>query len=90
MREGVKMENKVFVQQFEALIEKYAELLIGEADEQAKEKIKTWALYTHIAKSMPALAKHWNELYPEAKVEMKHVMNDIKLLNEQYRNSVQK
>jgi hypothetical protein len=36
---------------------------------------------------MPALAKHWNELYPEAKEEMKTIINEIKLLNEQHRQS---
>jgi hypothetical protein len=79
------MKEKVFAEQFEALLEKYSDLLVGESSEQTKEKIKTWALYTHIAKSMPALAKHWNELYPEAKEEMIEMINEIKLLNEQYR-----
>jgi hypothetical protein len=55
--EGVLME-KVFVQQFEALLEKYSELLVGVSDEETKEKVKAWALYSHIAKSMPALIKH--------------------------------
>jgi hypothetical protein len=86
MMEGVLME-KVFAQQFEALLEKYSELLVGESSEETKEKVKTWALYTHIARSMPALSKHWNELYPEAKQEMKEMIDDIKLLNEQLRQS---
>lgn len=84
------MMEKVFVQQFEALLEKYSELLVGEASEDTKEKVKAWALYTHIAKSMPALAKHWNELYPEAKEEMKQIISEIKQLNEQHRNSAKK
>ncbi|MGG1676907.1 DUF2573 family protein [Neobacillus sp. NRS-1170] len=82
--------EKVFVQQFEALLEKYSELLVGEAAEETKEKVKAWALYTHIAKSMPALAKHWNELYPEAKEEMKQIINEIKKMNEEHRNSAEK
>ena len=81
------MMDKIFAEQFEALLEKYSDLLVGESSEQTKEKVKTWALYTHIAKSMPALAKHWNELYPEAKEEMIGMINEIKLLNEQYRKS---
>lgn len=81
------MMEKIFAEQFEALLEKYSELLVGESSEQTKEKVKIWALYTHIAKSMPALAKHWNELYPEAKEEMIEMINEIKLLNEQYRKS---
>ena len=82
--------EKVFVQQFEALLEKYSELLIGKSDEETKEKVKAWALYSHIAKSMPALINHWNGLYPEAKDEMKGIINEIKQLNEQHRNSKQK
>ena len=79
------MMEKVFVQQFEALLEKYSELLVGESSEDTKEKVKAWALYTHIAKSMPALAKHWNELYPDGKEEMKQIISEIKQLNEQHR-----
>ena len=82
--------EKVFVQQFEALLDKYSELLVGETAEETKEKVKAWALYTHIAKSMPALAKHWNELYPEAKEEMKQIINEIKQMNEEHRNSAKK
>jgi hypothetical protein len=84
--EGVLME-KVFAQQFEALLDKYSDLLVGESSEETKEKVKVWALYSHIAKSMPALAKHWNGLYPEAMQEMKEIINEIKLLNEQYRQT---
>ncbi|XJZ26846.1 YusU family protein [Bacillota bacterium Lsc_1132] len=77
--------DKTFVEQFEALLEKYSELLVGDSGEATKEKVKMWALYTHIAKSMPALAKHWNELYPDAKEEMKQIITEIKQLNEQIR-----
>ncbi|MCM3725058.1 YusU family protein [Neobacillus cucumis] len=79
--------EKEFTAQFEALLDKYSELLVGESSEDTKEKVKAWALYTHIAKSMPALAKHWNGLYPDAKKEMKLIIHEIKELNEQHRNS---
>ena len=82
--------EKTFAKQFEALLEKYSELLVGEATDETKEKVKMWALYTHIAKSMPALTKHWNGLYPDAKEEMKQIINEIKVMNEQYRASSQK
>lgn len=81
------MMEKTFVKQFEALLEKYSELLVGESTEETKEKVKMWAMYTHIAKSMPALAKHWNGLYPDAKEEMKQIINEIKVMNEQHRSS---
>jgi hypothetical protein len=81
--------EKAFVKQFEALLDKYSELLVGEATDITKEKVKVWALYTHIAKSMPALAKHWNGLYPDAKEEMMQIINEIKLMNEQTRKNKQ-
>jgi hypothetical protein len=79
--------EKTFVKQFEALLEKYSELLVGEFTPETMEKVKMWALYTHIAKSMPALAKHWNGLYPDAKEDMKQIINEIKELNEQHRSA---
>jgi hypothetical protein len=82
--------EKTFAKQFEALLEKYSELLVGEATDETREKVRMWALYTHIAKSMPALTKHWNGLYPDAKEEMKQIINEIKVLNEQHRSSSQK
>ncbi|OCA87973.1 hypothetical protein A8F94_09090 [Bacillus sp. FJAT-27225] len=81
------MEQTTFVKQLEALLEKYAELLVGQSDEETTEKVKMYALYTHIAKTMPALAQHWNALYPDAKNEMKALMLEIKRLNEQKRQS---
>ncbi|MFD1737715.1 YusU family protein [Bacillus salitolerans] len=72
-------------EQFEGLIEKYTELLLGDTSEELKEKVQMWALYTHIAKSMPPLAKHWNETYPDGKESMKQVINEIKELNEAHR-----
>lgn len=77
--------EKVFVEQFEALLEKYSELLVGESSKDTKEKVQVWALYSHIAKSMPALIKHWHSLYPEAKEQMKEIINEIKQMNEEHR-----
>jgi hypothetical protein len=79
--------DKEFLQQFDALLEKYSELLVGNSDEAVKEKVKLYSLYTHIAKTMPALAKHWNGLYPEAKNQIIEIMNEVKVLNEQHRKS---
>jgi hypothetical protein len=79
--------EKEFTAQFEALLEKYSELLVGKSNDDTTEKVKTWALYSHIAKTMPALAKHWNELYPDAKEELKQISLEIKQLNEQHRNA---
>ncbi|MFC0270884.1 YusU family protein [Metabacillus herbersteinensis] len=77
--------NHKLEEQFEGLLEKYTELLLGEATPELKDKVKMWALYTHIAKSMPPLAKHWNESYPDAKENMKSLISEIKTINETYR-----
>ncbi|PMC40567.1 DUF2573 domain-containing protein [Bacillus sp. UMB0899] len=73
--------------QFDGLVEKYSELLVGDSSDEVKEKVKMWALYTHISKSMPPLAKHWNATYPDAKDNLKAIINDIKVLNEKHRES---
>lgn len=78
--------NEKFKEQFAGLLEKYSELLVGNSSQEVKEKVEVWALYTQIAKSMPALAKHWNELYPDAKAEMVNVISEIKKLNEEHRS----
>lgn len=67
------------------LIEKYTELLLGEATPELQEKVKSWVIYSHIAKSMPPLAKHWNETYPAEKEKVKQLISEIKQLNEQHR-----
>ncbi|WP_028401341.1 YusU family protein [Ectobacillus panaciterrae] len=77
--------EKTFQEQFDGLLEKYTELLLGESNENLKEKVQMWALYSYIAKSMPALAKHWNDTYPDAKQEMMNVIAEIKQLNEAHR-----
>lgn len=79
-----------FKKQFEAIIDKYTELLLGDMNEELKEKVQYWIIYQHIAKSMPALAKHWNTLYPEAKEEIKKIIQEIKQLNEQHRMNQKK
>jgi hypothetical protein len=82
--------DETFFRQFEALMDKYTELLLGQTNEKLKEKVKAWALYSHVAKSMPALAKHWNELYPEAKEQMKQLIAEIKRLNDEARANAKK
>ncbi len=83
------MDQK-FKDQFDGLIEKYTELLVGDSSDDLKEKVKMWALYTHISKSMPPLTKHWNSTYPDAKDNLKVIINEIKVLNEKHRESKNK
>ncbi|MEB1808647.1 MAG: YusU family protein [Bacillaceae bacterium] len=74
-------------EQLDGLLEKYTELLLGVEDEVLKEKVQAWALYTHISKSMPPLAKHWNEQYPDAKEKMKELITEIQALNQEHRKN---
>lgn len=76
---------KEFPEQFDALLEKYTELLVGESDAGKKEMVTQYAIYSFIAKNMPALVKHWNSLYPEGKDEMKRIVGEIKKMNEAHR-----
>ncbi|MFB1082374.1 DUF2573 family protein [Jeotgalibacillus sp. JSM ZJ347] len=69
----------------DAMAEKYAELLTGDTSEQSIEEIKMYVLYNHISKTMPALARHWNSLYPEGKEEMKRIVRDIQKKNKSVR-----
>jgi hypothetical protein len=84
-KKGSRGMDKKFQEQFDGLLEKYTELLLGESNEDLKGKVQIWALYSYIAKSMPALVKHWNDTYPEAKQEMMKVIAEIKQLNEEHR-----
>ncbi|MET3697459.1 uncharacterized protein DUF2573 [Bacillus oleivorans] len=77
--------NSEFEEKFHSLLQKYAELLTGESDKKIVEDVVKWAMYSQIAKTMPALAKHWNQMYPEAKVEMKQISLSIKEKNDKLR-----
>jgi hypothetical protein len=77
--------DKKITEQIDDLLEKYTELLVGEGSAENVEKVKTWILYSHIAKSMPPLAKHWNEEYPDARGQIKNVIAEVKELNEKNR-----
>lgn len=82
--------DKKLQSQLDGLIEKYAELLIGKTEPEHVEMVKAYVLYSSIAKSMPPLAKHWNESYPDAKDAMKELISEIKKLNEEHRQSNKK
>ena len=77
--------EKELEEKLEGLLDKYTELLLGESTDELKQDVKQWVIYSHIAKSMPPLAKHFNETYPEAKEEIKHTIQRIKQLNEAHR-----
>ncbi|HZG84664.1 YusU family protein [Paenibacillus sp.] len=68
--------------QFDALIEQYAELLVGDNAPETVEQVKLWALYSHIHKTMPALANHWNAAHPEGKAAVRELFEDVKARNQ--------
>lgn len=67
------------------LLKKYAELLTGYADAVTMEKVKMWALYNHIHKTMPNLTCHWNDTNSEGKVAVRALFEEIKQMNEAHR-----
>ncbi|TLS38773.1 DUF2573 family protein [Pseudalkalibacillus caeni] len=81
------MDLEKLQEQMDGLLEKYTENLLGETNSDLKEKVKIWALYMHISKSMGPLARHWNEEYPDAKESMKELVGEIKALNEKHREN---
>jgi hypothetical protein len=71
-----------FDTQFHALVEKLAELVTGDTSQDMIEKIKVWAIYNHIHKSMPALASHWSQTHPEARAAIRTLFEEIRDKNQ--------
>lgn len=73
--------NPRFTTEFDALLEKFSELLTGDTSPEMVEKIKIWAIYNHIHKTMPALASHWNQTHPEGKADIRKLFEEVRDLN---------
>jgi hypothetical protein len=71
-----------FERDFDALLEKTAELLTGESSPEMTEKVKIWAVYQHLHKTMPALTSHWNTAHPEGKAAIRSIFEEIRDLNQ--------
>ena len=78
-----------FNQQFQALAERAADLLTGDSSPEMVEKIKVWAIYNHLHRTMPALTSHWNQHHPEGKAEIRRIFEEIRDLNEAKRSKPQ-
>jgi hypothetical protein len=74
--------NPEFEKQFEALLEKLAELVTGDSSPEMVAKVKIWAIYNHIHKSMPALTGHWSQNHPEGRAEIRGIFEEIRNLNQ--------
>jgi hypothetical protein len=73
--------NPSFEQEFDGLVEKFAELLVGKTDPETIEKIKIWSLFNHMHKSMPNLTGHWNQTHPESKADIRSIFEDVRDMN---------
>ncbi|NOU96268.1 DUF2573 family protein [Paenibacillus sp. LMG 31456] len=73
--------NSEFHTEFEALVEKFSELLTGSSSPEMVEKIKIWSVYNHIHKTMPALASHWNQSHPESRAIIRSLYEEVRQLN---------
>lgn len=73
--------NSRFTDEFDGLVEKFSELLTGDTSPEMVEKIKVWAIYNHIHKTMPALASHWNQSHPEGKADIRKLFEEVRDLN---------
>ncbi|WP_372814391.1 DUF2573 family protein [Paenibacillus sp.] len=79
--------NARFTTEFDALLEKFAELLTGDASPEMVEKIKIWSIYNHIHKTMPALASHWNQNHPESKADIRALYEEVRNLNQKLKEA---
>lgn len=71
-----------FERDFQALLEKTAELLTGDSSSEMTAKVMKWAMYNHIHKAMPAMTNHWNQAHPEGKAEIRLIFEEIRDLNQ--------
>ena len=66
-----------------ALLIRFTELLVGDAEEEKVEMVKVWALYNHMLKVMPNLVQHWTSTHLEEKAEIRKIFQQIQELNQQ-------
>ncbi|WP_025026564.1 DUF2573 family protein [Caldalkalibacillus mannanilyticus] len=74
-----------FEKEFQHLFEKYTELLTGQSSSETIEKVKIWALYSHMNKTMPALLQHWHQDNPESRTKMKQLFEEVQHLNKSHK-----
>ncbi|ALS23425.1 MULTISPECIES: DUF2573 family protein [Paenibacillus] len=82
--------NSRFTEEFDGLVEKFSELVTGDASPEMVEKIKVWSIYNHIHKTMPALTSHWNQLHPEGKAEIRKLFEEVRSLHLKLKDENQK
>jgi uncharacterized protein YjdB len=77
--------SEKLIPEMDGLVEKFTELLTGEATDTNIEMVKAWALYSHMLKVMPSLVKHWTseEQHQDAKLKIRNLFEEIQQMNEQ-------
>jgi hypothetical protein len=78
-------DHQNFSPEFEALLQKFTELLTGEATPERVQMVTIWCLYSHMAKVMPPLVQHWGSEpdHQQAKAEIKRIFEQIKQWNQE-------
>lgn len=78
------------VPELDGLIDKFTELLTGEATEKNVEMVKIWCVYSHMLKVMPPLVKHWTSLeqHQDAKRKIREIFEEIQRLNEENKKQI--
>ncbi|MEI7026650.1 DUF2573 family protein [Paenibacillus sp. y28] len=74
-----------FDKDFDALVEKFAELLTGDTSPQTIDMVVKWSIYNHIHKTMPALTGHWGQHHPESKKEVRQLFQSVIALHNEHR-----
>lgn len=84
------MEMNKMVPELDGLIDKFTELLTGEATEKNVEMVKIWCVYSHMLKVMPPLVKHWTSLeqHQDAKRKIREIFEEIQRLNEENKKQI--
>ncbi|NGQ93860.1 DUF2573 family protein [Brevibacillus sp. SYP-B805] len=73
------------IPELEGLVEKFTELLTGEATPERIEMVKIWCLYSHMQKVMPPLVQHWGSEpeHQEAKEKIRQIIDQLKRWNQE-------
>lgn len=73
--------NSQFEIEFQALIDTFADMVVGDNSPEMMEKIKIWSIYNHIHKTMPALASHWSQNHPDSRAVIRGLFEEVRAMH---------
>ncbi|WP_134684453.1 DUF2573 family protein [Brevibacillus migulae] len=78
-------QPKTNIPELEGLLEKFTELLTGEATPERIDMVKNWCIYSHIQKVMPPLVQHWGSEpeHQQAKADIQKTIDQLKQWNQE-------